>query len=79
METNKKRCENYSVENKQCKFNYIPHPYINDEDLNPRCDGFKDETQCAWFIGYHLDIAGNSLRMRKYREMIRNGTIHNKT
>jgi hypothetical protein len=71
-----KRCENYSIENKQCKFNYDKPCWVNPEDLNPRCDGFKSPGECTWFKGYHLDIAGNDVRLRKFRARLRNEKIN---
>lgn len=68
-----KRCLNYSVENKQCKFNYDKPCWINPKDLNPKCDGLKSETECTWYRGYYLDIAGSDYRLKKFRERIRGG------
>lgn len=70
-----KRCENYSIENKRCKFLYTP-AMLNIKDLIPHCDGFKTEAQCAWFKGYHLDIAGSDSLMKKFRARIRNEKIN---
>jgi len=70
-----KRCENYSIENKQCKFWYTPALLVSSKDLIPRCDGFKSEVECTWFKGYHLDIAGNDSRLKKFRDRVRNEDI----
>lgn len=71
-----KRCENYSIENRQCKFWYTPTAMMNLKDLIPECDGFKSLSECAWYKGYHLDIAGNDSLMRKFRARIRNEKIN---
>lgn len=63
-----KRCENYSIENSQCKFNYTPMPFgFNKSDIIPKCDGLKTTADCCWYKGYYLDIAGNDSLLKKYR------------
>ena len=42
-------CKNWSIENKQCKFNYTPNTIMNPKDINPNCDGFSSAIVCAWF------------------------------
>jgi hypothetical protein len=66
-----KRCLNWSLENKQCKFNYDKPIWVNPQDLDSKCDGFKTEIQCTWYKGFYLDIAGNDRRLKKFRERIR--------
>lgn len=59
------KCDHWSVINKQCKFNYTPHPFISDADLNPRCNGEVNKTICAWYICGDIDLAGND-KLNKY-------------
>lgn len=66
-----KLCLNYSLENKQCKFNYDKPIWINSADLDPKCDGTKNETECTWCRKYHIDIANCTLAMKKYRAHLR--------
>jgi len=43
------RCANWSIENKQCKFNYTDAPLINKFDINPLCSGYSTVCECTWF------------------------------
>jgi hypothetical protein len=73
-------CDNYSKENKQCMFNYTPHPFINGKDLNPLCKGENiGKNNCiCWSCG-SIDLAGND-KLRSYlRKRLRDGEICHKT
>lgn len=65
------KCERWSKENKQCKFNYTPHPYISNEDLNPRCNGEVTKVDCAWFICGDIDLCGNDKLRTHLRKIMR--------
>jgi hypothetical protein len=59
------KCDNWSIENKQCKFNYTPHPYIPNKDLNPLCNGEVGKAECTWYLMGDIDLAGND-KLRTY-------------
>jgi hypothetical protein len=43
------RCKNWSVINKQCRYNYTRNSLINSKDIIPYCDGFKSIQECCWY------------------------------
>lgn len=45
-------CINWSIENKQCRFNYETKHFINHTDLIPHCDGQKTNAECCWYQAY---------------------------
>ena len=67
----KKRCNHYSLDNICCSLLYKKPLLINQQDLDEKCDGYKDETRCAYYAGYHLDIAGNDSRLKRFRDRLR--------
>ena len=67
----KKRCIHYSLDNLCCSLLYKKPLLINQQDIDKKCGGYKDEAQCAYYVGYHLDIAGNDKRLKRFRDMAR--------
>jgi len=49
-------CLNYSIENKQCRFNYDQPQLLNFKDINPLCDGYKSSVECCWYRAYLRDF-----------------------
>lgn len=70
-------CEHWSKENKQCKFNYTPHPFINNKDLNPLCKGINiGKENCSWWLCGDIDLCGND-KLNKYLRARMRGEIKN--
>lgn len=66
-----KRCEHYSIQNMCCSLLYLKPIMINLADIDPVCRGYKSEIDCTYYMGYHLDIAGNDSLMKKHRDKLR--------
>ena len=69
-------CEHWSLENKQCRFNYTPHPFINSKDINPLCKGVDiGKNKCAWWL-CGIDLPANDKLNKYLRDRLRKEMHH---
>lgn len=61
-------CRNYSLENKQCRYNYIKNAMISFKDLKPHCIGYAEVSECCWYNIGKLTPFISDADLRKYRK-----------
>ena len=68
------RCMSYSVANKCCSYFYQSGCIVPIQDLDKKCNGWKTESQCAWYHSLYFKkfLQYNDKRMKLLRERLRN-------